>query len=163
MAGNLIKLRFTLNGEETTLQCPPGIRLIDVLREYFGLTETREGCGAGECGHCLVLKDGQVVNACLIPAFALADAEIVTAEGIRRLKSFTELRRSLPAEKLFSCRLCASGSVVALAGQLLNNPEGGEREIRDALEGVLCSCGGYAGVLEEALHRLSRRRRYGRR
>jgi carbon-monoxide dehydrogenase small subunit len=162
MPGNLIKLRFTINGVEATLQCPPGTRLIDILRDHFGLTAAREVCGVGECGSCLVLKNGEAVNACLVPAFALADAEIVTLEGIRTLKSFAELRRVLPGEELTACGFCASGFIVALTGQLLSNPEAGETEIREALGGVLCSCGSYAPVIEETLRGLSRRRRYGK-
>jgi len=162
MPGNLIKLRFRLNEVETTLQCPPGTRLIDILRGHFGLEGAKEGCGVGECGSCLVLKDGQAVNACLIPAFTVADAEIVTVEGIRSLRSFAELRKGLPEEVFGGCGFCASGFLVALAGLFVGNPEAGEPEIREALSGVLCGCGNYPRVVDKALRRLSRRRKYGR-
>ncbi|MBN1834896.1 MAG: 2Fe-2S iron-sulfur cluster binding domain-containing protein [Spirochaetales bacterium] len=162
MPGSLIKLRFTVNEQETTLQCPPGTRLLDILRDHQGLKETREGCGVGECGSCLVLKDGMAVNSCLVPAFTLADSEIVTIEGIRSLKSFAELRKSLPAEDLKGCGFCSSGFIVALAGLFLANPRAGEAEIREALNGILCGCGRYPEVLGTTLQRLSRRRRYGR-
>ena len=162
MPGNLIKLRFRLNEEEITLQCSPATRLIDILRGYGGLTGPREGCGVGECGSCLVLKDGHAVNACLVPAFTLADAEVVTIEGIRSLKSFAELRKRLPTDEPGGCGFCSAGFIVALAGLFLGNPEAGEAEIRDALSGVLCACGNYGEILDAAIHRLSRRRRYGR-
>jgi carbon-monoxide dehydrogenase small subunit len=163
MPGNLIKLRFRLNEQEVTLQCAPGTRLIDILHEHFGLVETREGCGIGECGSCLVLKNGQAVNACLVPAFTLADSEVVTIEGIRTLKSFSEHRKYLPGEEALRCGFCASGFDVAVVGQLLDNPEAGEEEIREALSGVVCGCGSYPAVLEETLRRRARIRKYVRR
>jgi carbon-monoxide dehydrogenase small subunit len=163
MPGNLIKLRFTLNERETTLQCPAGTRLIDILHDHFELIETREGCSVGECGSCLVLKDGQAVNACLVPAFSLADSEIVTIEGIRSLKSFAELRKYLPGEELLRCGFCTPGFLVALVGLFLSNPGAGEEERREALAGVLCGCGSYPALIDETLQRVSRRRKYGRR
>jgi carbon-monoxide dehydrogenase small subunit len=162
MPGSLIKLRFRLNEQEATLQCAPGTRLLDILRDQFGLRGARDACGVGECGSCLVLKDGRAVNACLVPAFALADAEIVTIEGILDLKSFAEIRKALPEGELGGCGFCSPGFLVALAGLFLANPEAGEPEIREALSGTLCGCGNYPGVVEHTLRRLSRRRKYGR-
>ena len=155
-------ISFTLNGDEVAAEVRPGWTLLRTLREVFELTGAKEGCGVGECGSCLVLKDGQAINACLVPAFALADAEIVTIEGLRSLKSFAELRRSLPVGEMEGCGFCTSGFVVALAGLLLANPQATEAEVRDALSGVLCACGNYPAVVDRALSRLSRRRRYGR-
>jgi carbon-monoxide dehydrogenase small subunit len=162
MPGGLIKLRFRLNEEEVTVSCPAGARLVDVLRDRFGLAATREGCGVGECGSCLVLKDGVVVNACLVPVFTIADAEIVTAEGIDALKSFADVRRILPDPGLLRCGFCGSGFAVALAALQRTNPEAGEQEIREALSGTLCSCGSYPGLVEEVVAKM-RRKRYGRR
>jgi carbon-monoxide dehydrogenase small subunit len=159
---NLIKLRFVLNGQPAVVECRPATRLLDILRNDFNLEGTREGCGHGECGACLVLMNGQAVNSCLVPAFMLADAEIVTIEGIQQLKSFAEVRRVLPGQ-VFRCGFCASGMTVALAALWLSNPQAGETEIRQALAGNLCSCGSYSGILEAAVQITGRKRRHGRR
>lgn len=162
MPFNLIKLRFTLNGEEVLLQCPPGARLLDILRHDFGLQGTREGCGHGECGACLVLMDGQAVNSCLVPAFKLADTEIITIEGIRKLKLFAEARSALPGSEPFRCGFCSSGMQVALTALWLNNREPSEQEVLSALAGNLCACGSYGAVVAAVLEKSSRKRRYGR-
>jgi carbon-monoxide dehydrogenase small subunit len=161
--GYVIKLRFTLNERPVFLQTHPATRLLDVLRHDFGLKGPREGCGRGECGACLVLLNGVAVNSCLIPAFTLSDAEIVTVEGIHSLKSFADVRKGLPGFDVFRCGFCSSGVQVSLAALLLADPEPGAEQIREALSGTLCACGNYTGVIRSVLERSNRKRRYGRR
>ena len=163
MPGNVIKLRFTLNEQPVVLQTHPGTRLLDILRSEFGLKGTREGCARGECGACLVLMNGVAVNSCLLPAFTLSDAEIVTIEGIHSLKSFADIRKGLPDGKAYRCGFCSSGMEVALSALLLADPEPGEDQIRETLSGNLCACGSYGAMLRSVVERTSRRRRYGRR
>jgi len=161
--GNVIKLRFILNEQPVLLQAHPGARLLDVLRCDFGLKATREGCARGECGACLVLMNGVAVNSCLIPAFTLSDAEIVTIEGIHSLKSFADIRKKLPDCDVYRCGFCSSGMQVALAALLLSDPEPGKEAILQALTGNLCSCGSYRRIVNSVVERSSRKRRYGRR
>jgi carbon-monoxide dehydrogenase small subunit len=161
--GNVIKLRFILNERPVLLQAHPATRLLDVLRYEFGLKGTREGCARGECGACLVLMNGMAVNSCLIPAFAVSDAEIVTIEGIHSLKSFVDIRKALPGSDVYRCGFCSSGMQVALAALLMTDPEPGEEEIRQALTGNLCACGNYNGIVRSVVERTTRKRRYGRR
>jgi carbon-monoxide dehydrogenase small subunit len=160
---NVIKLGFTLNEQPVVLQTHPAARLLDVLRHDFGLKGTREGCARGECGACLVLMNGVAVNSCLIPAFTLNDAEIVTIEGIHSLKSFTDIRKSLPGGNVYRCGFCSSGVEVALAALLLTDPGAGEEQIRNTLSGNLCPCGSYGAVVRSVVERTSRKRSYGRR
>jgi aerobic-type carbon monoxide dehydrogenase small subunit (CoxS/CutS family) len=172
-ASGLIRLRFTLNGEEVAVQCQPGTRLLELLREEFQLHGAREGCGRGECGSCLVLMDGRAVNSCLVPAFILADSEIVTSEGLAQLKSYADLRKALGALDASGCGFCESGLKIALAALLLSDPQPREEEVRRALSGNFCGCGlhGVAAGREWAsgagsdrlAGRQGRRRRHGRR
>lgn len=162
MLGNVIKLRFTLNEKPVRLQCRPGTRLLDILRYDFDLKGTREGCSRGECGACLVLMNGLSVNACLVPAFTLADSEILTIEGILSLKSFTDIRKSFAGIQAYRCGFCSSGMQVALAALMLANREPSAQQIRQALSGNLCACGSYNGVVEAVLQSSNRKRRYGR-
>jgi aerobic-type carbon monoxide dehydrogenase small subunit (CoxS/CutS family) len=107
--------------------------------------------------------NGVAVNSCLIPAFTLSDAEIVTIEGVHSLKSFADIRRGLPESDVYRCGFCSSGVQVSLAAVLLRNPEPGEEEIRESLSGNLCACGNYSGMVRSVMQRSSRKRRYGRR
>src|SRR3954462_3320256 len=75
-------MRFTLNGAPAEVDAHPMARLLDVLREQCGLTGTKEGCGEGECGACTVLVAGEAVCSCLVPFAQVADADVVTIEGL---------------------------------------------------------------------------------
>jgi len=107
--------------------------------------------------------NGVAVNSCLIPAFTLSDAEIVTIEGIHSLKSFADIRKKLPDCDVYRCGFCSSGMQVALAALLLSDPEPGKEAILQALTGNLCSCGSYRRIVNSVVERSSRKRRYGRR
>ncbi len=165
MPGNRIKLKFTLNEKDVTIECPPGRRLIDIIRLDFKLTGTKEGCGKGECGSCVILMNGNTVNSCIIPAFRLADANIVTIEGLARVKGIPDIRSLFAEIQPLQCGYCASGVQMVLAALLLQNPKPDEREIREALSGNICFCSAYSGLLKSALHvvKHSKKRRYAKR
>jgi aerobic-type carbon monoxide dehydrogenase small subunit (CoxS/CutS family) len=142
-----IRVRFRLNGEWVQAQGPLDRRLIDVLRLDLGLPGPPEGCGRGECGSCLMLLNQKAVNACLLPLFAAAEAEVLTAEGIAGSRAFSGLpawlrRRGLAAPgEAQRCGRCSPGRLVALAGLYLGNPEAEAEELAEALSGNWCSCG----------------------
>ncbi len=77
-----IRINIVLNGEERSFAIPPCRRLLDLIRDDAGLTGTKEGCGAGECGACVVLMDGKPVPSCLILAGACDGSEVTTVEGL---------------------------------------------------------------------------------
>jgi len=90
-----MKISFSVNGRPVRLDVPPERRLLDILRLDLGLTGTREGCGEGSCGACLVLLDDLLVNACLVPAFRLLEARVTTIEGLEVTPVFREVRSAL--------------------------------------------------------------------
>jgi carbon-monoxide dehydrogenase small subunit len=138
-------VRFRLNGEWVQAPGPLDRRLLDVLRQDLGLPGPPEGCGRGECGSCLVLFNQKAVNACLLPLFAVSEAEVLTAEGIAGSPVFAGLpawirRRGLGGNQR-RCGRCSPGLLVALAGLYLGNPEADAEELAEALSGNWCSCG----------------------
>jgi len=140
-------VKFRVNGASVQAQGPQNRRLLDVLRADLGLSGPPEGCGRGECGSCLVLLNQKAVNACLLPLFAAADAEVLTAEGIAASRVFSGLpawarRRGLLApQELRRCGRCSPGMLVALAGLYLGNPGAEAGEMEEALAGNWCACG----------------------
>lgn len=133
-------MQFTLNGHLVDSTSPPLARLLDVLREEFELTGTKEGCGEGECGACTVLVDDLVVNACLVPLAQVDGARVVTIEG---LAGATALQQAFVTEIGAQCGACTPGMVVA-ASVL---PAGASREeVRQGLAGNLCRCTGYEAI-----------------
>jgi carbon-monoxide dehydrogenase small subunit/xanthine dehydrogenase small subunit len=134
-------MQFTLNGHEVALDVHPLKRLLDVLREDFGLTGTKEGCGEGECGACTVLMDGRAVNACLVPAIHVDGAAVVTIEG---LAGADALREAFVDTGAAQCGICTPGMIVA-ASVL---PAGADEDaIRTQLAGNICRCTGYASIV----------------
>jgi carbon-monoxide dehydrogenase small subunit len=137
-----------INGEDRKLEAYPMERLLDVLREHFGLTGTKEGCGEGECGACSVLINGELVNSCLVPIAQADGTEIVTIEGVANGE---ELH---PAQKAFlqcggaQCGMCTPGMIVATVHLLDKHPQPTMEQIREGLNGNLCRCTGYMRIFE---------------
>lgn len=133
-------MRFTLNGEAREAMSPPMSRLLDVLREEFGLTGTKEGCGEGECGACTVLVDGAPVCSCLVPLVQLEGATVQTIEG---LGDDHPLQHEFMNEVGAQCGICTPGMIMA-ALSISENPT--LDDIKVALAGNLCRCTGYAAI-----------------
>ena len=133
-------MRFTLNGETRDAVSPPMSRLLDVLREEFGLTGTKEGCGEGECGACTVLIDGAPVCSCLVPLAQVDGANVQTIEG---LGDDHPLQHEFMNEVGAQCGICTPGMIMA-ALSLGDNPT--LDDIKVALAGNLCRCTGYAAI-----------------
>src|SRR5579862_9700004 len=75
-------IAFSVNGKSITAAVSPAERLSKVLRERLGLTGTKVGCDAGDCGACTVLLDGEPVCSCLVAAGQIEGHEITTVEGL---------------------------------------------------------------------------------
>ena len=133
-------MRFSLNGETRQVVSPPMSRLLDVLREEFGLTGTKEGCGEGECGACTVLVDGAPVCSCLVPLVQVDGAAVQTIEG---LGDDHPLQHEFMNEVGAQCGICTPGMIMA-ALPLGENPT--LDDIKIALAGNLCRCTGYAAI-----------------
>ena len=133
-------VKFTLNGKRVTVRAHPLRRLLDVLREDFGLTGTKEGCGEGECGACTVVIDGQAVNSCLVPIAQVRGVNVLTIEGLRGRHP---LQKAFAGHGGAQCGICTPGMVMA-AVALGPNPT--LEDVRVGLAGNLCRCTGYIGI-----------------
>jgi aerobic carbon-monoxide dehydrogenase small subunit len=138
---------FFLNGVPVQLQTDPLRRLLDVLRDDFGLTGTKEGCGEGECGTCAVLLDGLLVNSCLLPLVAAEGRQVVTIEGFRETLRFQVLSRCFAQAGAVQCGFCTPGMLLAAEALLSHNPTPTKEEIRIGLSGNLCRCTGYTAIV----------------
>ncbi len=135
--------RFAVNGTPVEVDVPGMRRLLDVLREELVLTGTKEGCGEGECGACSVLKNGQVVNSCILPVAQAEGSYIVTMAGLRETDRGKTLIQAFAREGAVQCGFCIPGMVIAADALLAGNPSPSEREIREGISGNLCRCTGY--------------------
>jgi carbon-monoxide dehydrogenase small subunit len=141
-------ISFVLNGNKVSVLGNPTVRLLDVLRDYFGLTGVKEGCGEGECGACSVLVDGRLVNSCLYLIGKLEGKEILTIEGFRGSERYEVLRDSFEEAGAVQCGFCSPGMIMAAESLLSRNPKPDEDQIREAISGNLCRCTGYNMIVE---------------
>lgn len=148
-------IEFELNGQPQVITTNPLRRLVDVLRDDFQLTGTKEGCGEGECGACGVLLDKQLVNSCLLPVGAVEGKKIITIEGFRNTKRFDIIQQSFAKAGSVQCGFCTPAMIMAAEALLSVNPNPSESDIRAGLSGNLCRCTGY-GMIVEAIQAASR-------
>jgi CO/xanthine dehydrogenase Mo-binding subunit/aerobic-type carbon monoxide dehydrogenase small subunit (CoxS/CutS family) len=145
--------RFTLtvNGRALDLRADPMRRLADVLRDDLGLTGTKIGCNAGDCGACTVLFDGAQVCACLIPLAQAAGREVLTVEGLAADGKLSPLQESFLRHGAAQCGICTPGMLMAAHELLSRDPAPGEAAVLDALGGVLCRCTGYRKIIDAVM------------
>ncbi|HJR86395.1 MAG TPA: 2Fe-2S iron-sulfur cluster-binding protein, partial [Acidimicrobiia bacterium] len=141
-------VKLLVNGQPVEVDGPPLRRLTDVLRDDLGLTATKVGCEAGDCGACSILLDNEVVNACTVPVGRLTGHEVMTLEGLDASGQIERLQRSFLHHGAAQCGICTPGMLMAAAGLLATNPMPDERAVKDGLGGVLCRCTGYRKIID---------------
>ncbi len=149
MANHTITLY--INGTEEHLQVTSHLTLLQALREKLGLTGTKNGCEAGECGACTVLVDGEPVNSCLVLAVELDGREITTIEGLEENGQLTPLQKAFKELNAVQCGYCTPGMLMAATALLRRNPHPSEQDIQHALVGNLCRCTGYQRIIDAVL------------
>ncbi|MGH9758082.1 MAG: 2Fe-2S iron-sulfur cluster-binding protein, partial [Candidatus Acidiferrales bacterium] len=151
-ADTQVSIAFRVNGGAVTIRTSPLQRLSRVLRENLGLTGTKVGCDAGDCGACTVLVNGEPACSCLVAAAQVADCEIITVEGLAaRAPLFGALQESFLNHGAAQCGACTPGMLVAATALLERNPSPSEAQVMDALGGVLCRCTGYRKIITAVL------------
>src|SRR6478736_9033392 len=141
-------LTFSVNGRLVTVTTSLARRLSRVLRDDLGLTGTKVGCDAGDCGACTVLLDGEPVCACLVAAGQVAGCEVTTVEGLAsRSPIHNRLQTSFLVHGAAQCGACTPGMLVSATALLEKNSSPNEVEVMDAVGGVLCRCTGYRKII----------------
>ena len=140
-------ISFNLNGRAVRVAAEPGQPLARVLRGELGLTGTKIGCDAGDCGACTVLVDGRQACGCLVPVAQVEGCSVRTVEGLATDGVPDALQRAFLRHGAVQCGICTPGMLMAATELLAANPHPTEAEAMDALGGVLCRCTGYRSIL----------------
>lgn len=127
--------------------------LVWVLRDHLGLMGTKYGCGAGICGSCTVLVDGQPIRSCLTPTATVVGKEITTIEGLAMIdadgtKQLHPVQQAFLETQTPQCGYCMSGQMITAAALLNENPAPTEEDIVSRMNDVYCRCGTYVRIKE---------------
>jgi aerobic carbon-monoxide dehydrogenase small subunit len=153
-----ITITLSVNTDEYTISTYPNRTLLEVLRDDFNLTGTKEGCGEGICGSCTVLLDGVPVRSCLLVVTEAAGKKITTIEGLFKDGELDPVQEAFIRNHAIQCGFCSPGMILTTYSLLKENPSPTEEEIRHAISGNICRCTGYAKIVE-AVKSLSAERR----
>ncbi len=136
----------TVNGFAYLMEVEPSKTLLELIRDDLGLTGTKCGCENGECGVCTVLVDGVPIRSCLMLAVEADGAEITTVEGLAPELTLAPLQQAFLDAGAVQCGFCTPGMLLAAKALLDRNSKPSLTEIKTALGGHLCRCGGYASI-----------------
>jgi carbon-monoxide dehydrogenase small subunit len=143
-----VAIHIEVNQTGYSLEVEPRTTLLELLREKLHLTGTKEGCGLGDCGTCIVLLDGIPVNACLMLAVDAQGRAVTTIEGLAAGGNLHPLQQSFIEKGAIQCGFCTPAMVLSAKALLDKKPRVTRDEIKEALSGVLCRCGSYPKIIE---------------
>jgi carbon-monoxide dehydrogenase small subunit len=146
-----MRISFTLNGQAYVRDVEGHRTLLHFIREDLGFTGTKEGCGAGECGACTILMDGDAVNACMVLAAEADGRALETIEGEAKGGRLSAIQEAFTRHHAVQCGFCTPGMILSVRDLLARNPKPTVDEIRAGIEGNFCRCTGYQQIIEAVL------------
>ena len=146
-----MSIDFNVNGERYQVEVEPRFTLVEILRNRLHLMGTKEGCGTGDCGICIVLVDGRPVNSCLMLAVDADGRQVTTIEGLAEDGKLHPLQQGFMEKGAVQCGFCTPAMILSAKALLDKNPGAGVEKVKEALSGVLCRCGSYTKIIEAVL------------
>jgi isoquinoline 1-oxidoreductase subunit alpha len=147
-------IALTVNGKRQVVNTDPATPLLWVLRESLGLTGTKFGCGAAQCGACTVILDGNAVRACVAPVARAEGKSVTTIEGLSATGTHP-VQQAWLDEQVPQCGFCQSGQIMSAVVLLRAMPHPTDKDIDEALAGNICRCGTYLRI-RRAVHLAAR-------
>jgi aerobic-type carbon monoxide dehydrogenase small subunit (CoxS/CutS family) len=144
-------ISFQLNGKKTEVLIEPDQILLGVLRDHFGLTGTKYGCGIGFCGSCTILVDNEAVRSCNMAISEVAGKKVVTIEGLAVDGKLHPVQQAFVDNDALQCGFCTPGMIMNATGLLIKNPDPTTQQIREGMENNLCRCGAHVRIVD-AIH-----------
>lgn len=154
-------ISFHLNGKKTKVLIDSSQTLLWVLRNHFGLTGTKFGCGMGFCGSCTVLIDREPVRSCMLPVGDVAGKKVVTIEGLAKKGKLHPIQKAFVDHDALQCGYCTPGMIMTATGLLSKNSAPSTQEIKEGLENNFCRCGAHVRIIE-AVHTAAKEMKGGK-
>ena len=140
-------INIKINGKKISKKIADNTILCDLLRDGLALTGTHVGCDTSQCGACVVHLDGNSVKSCTTLAADCDGSEITTIEGLASNGKLHPMQEAFKKHHGLQCGFCTPGMVMSAVDLLQKNKNPSEQEIRDWLEGNICRCTGYQGIV----------------
>jgi isoquinoline 1-oxidoreductase alpha subunit len=139
-------INLNINAQSHTVDVPPDMPLLWVLRDVVGLTGTKFGCGIAQCGACTVHLGGKPVRSCLLPVGSIGDRPITTIEAIAATPNGAKVQKAWLDLEVIQCGYCQSGQIMSATALLNAIPRPDDADIDAAMAGNICRCGTYVRV-----------------
>jgi nicotinate dehydrogenase subunit A len=133
-------IALKVNGRSHTVDVDPATPLLYVLSDDLALRGPKLGCGLGQCGACTVIVGDRAVRSCVTPVSSVANAEIMTLEGLGTIERPHPIQQAFIDEQAAQCGFCLNGVILTATAFLDQNPKASAADIRQAMSGVLCRC-----------------------
>jgi len=139
-------LSLQVNGESHSVDVPPDMPLLWVLRDVIGLMGTKFGCGIAQCGACTVHLDGQAVRSCVLPVGSIGNKAVTTIETVGQTPSGQKIQQAWLGVDVVQCGYCQSGQIMSATALLARTPNPTDADIDAAMSGNICRCGTYVRI-----------------
>lgn len=141
------KVSMTLNGEAVSAEVDSRMLLVELIRETFSKTGTHVGCDTSQCGACVVHVNGRSVKSCTMLAVQADGADVQTIEGVASNGELHPMQAAFREYHGLQCGFCTPGMIMSALDLVNHNPDPGDKDIREWLEGNLCRCTGYQNIV----------------
>jgi len=156
------RISLTVNGKTSVIDADPNTPLLYVLRNDFRLNGPKFGCGLSQCGACTVLSEGRTIRSCSVPVSAMQNRSITTLEGLGSSAHPNAVQKAFVDEQAAQCGYCINGMIMTAQALLDKNANPTDKEIKDALNGVLCRCGTHLRIVRAVKRAAQEKSRTGR-